>query len=50
MRDMGYNPIYLAFAIITLLLSKLLEGGAKVRHPDSSSREVIKHELNSYHP
>ncbi len=27
MRDMVYNPIYLAFAIITLLLSKLFGGG-----------------------
>ncbi len=29
MRDMGYNPIYLAFAIITLLLGKLFGGGKK---------------------
>jgi hypothetical protein len=30
MRSGGYNPIYLAIAIITLLLSKLFGGGKKI--------------------
>jgi hypothetical protein len=30
MRSKGYDPIYLGFAIITLLLSKLFGGGKKI--------------------
>lgn len=30
MKSGGYNPIYLALAIITLLLSKLFRGDKKI--------------------